>query len=1239
MSVKVYYSGALVSSRASIDLKSLGHESEMIISSGGVANRTRIVSGGAIYISNGGVANSTSISCGEHHANGHCGGVWGSMVIFSGGTANITKIDHGSCDISSGGVANSTTIYEGRLYISSGGVANHTSVRHSDGFMCIYSGGVANYTEVIRASSNFLGRHGMYISGGVANSTTVRSGGELIVCGGGTANITTMYNGSMHICGGGVANSTTVNRSGTMYIYNGGVANSTTVNEYGKMYIDSGCVATEIIENGGYVRVVKCANVTFASNTITGLTLSSHAMTVHSNTVASSTTIYRRGTMVIYSGGVANSTTVNEYGEMDIGNGGVANSTTVNEYGKMYIGSGGVHHGSLFLGSKCEVHASVGSIIDFTVSNSSTTDTYLINDLSLIHGTPTYTITVSANQEIGTYKLARGVEDFNEILTIMDSNVVYGNISVNGYKLVYNDKSYQLKAHDGDLTLTIDKLDIQNTGLMVKADITNITNKNVMVTATFSSSITQKEYSVDNKNWKNYTSGIVMHENGAVYFRGTDKNGVATDVISYQVTNIDKIVPVLSGDIVVTENGYFISFAGEDSNGIAKYKLKYSADGKNYMEYSGNITGNSVEISDVGEIKYFKIQAIDNAGNESIWKKIIIPAIGVDNSEEYIFISSKYSEKTTGKKQNDISLIYGSNAFASLKYAGDTAGKTVILVDSKNSGNYFNKGTVAGTAVAPLIKATDNSSCYKLTTTAKGTLNISQDTGSTEFLRFATVNVTGAKVGCVSGGNSSCSEELKTIVNKKSVVTDTARNTYSLSASGKAVLADGASVSMLEGYKNVTLTNASVGTVGNYISKDSWSDTFTVDKESEEVVSRKFALIYSENTVGTFKATASTVGDVTGFVTVNLKDVFSTGDFRRVDADGAAYRTVKEALNIKRIKYSWEIKGSYSMTETFIRAGKFTAAGSTVGDIENFSTVMLDGSAAENISNIAEVKRVTTGTATWYNILADAERDDILSTAEYNNPEAYAIDLSNFAMDDPEEKNSLNGSVTLKNGALAESISNFKSVTMTASEVGSIENVTKVTVNKGDSSIGSYIGTAGNDTFTIAKGAVLTADKINLGNAGKDTLAINGTLILTGTEVVADKFTGKGEIAVVDSLFDDVSVDFANLLNVGATADNFRGTAYENADDSAKKAVKWDGKTEYNGWLGDWSGAKEGSDEVDYIKFKAAENAQLTVSGDVDWVLLDKKGNEIQEIAAGVEYTIQITNKKEGSTSYTIELA
>ena len=406
-----------------------------------------------------------------------------SMYIYSGGEANSTTVNRfGDMYISNGGVANSTTVNSyGWMYISSGGEANSTTV-NSDGCMYISFGGEANSTTV-----NSYGW--MCISnGGVANSTTVNSSGRMYIFSGGEANSTTVNSsGRMYIYNGGVANITTVNSRGSMYIYSGGVANSTTVNSGGDMDISSGGTATNIIATSGAGLGITVALDTYIQGTyagsafemknaqISGYTINSHGnmyisnggeansttvnsygwMCISNGGVANSTTVNSDGFMYISSGGEANSTTVNSSGRMYISSGGVANRTTVNSWGSMYISSGGTHCGSLQIASGATVSAYSGAVIDFTVSGMSSADDYLINDLSLIYGAPTYTITVSANQSNGVYKLAQGAATFNKTITVGNGTVDYGTLSANGSVLEYNGATYQLLLDFGNLTLQI----------------------------------------------------------------------------------------------------------------------------------------------------------------------------------------------------------------------------------------------------------------------------------------------------------------------------------------------------------------------------------------------------------------------------------------------------------------------------------------------------------------------------------------------------------------------------------------------------------------------------------------------------------------------------------------------------------------------------------------------------------------------------------------------------------------
>ncbi|MBQ9787119.1 MAG: AIDA repeat-containing protein, partial [Lentisphaeria bacterium] len=384
--------------------------------------------------------------------------------IYDGIISNGLTLSSGtSMYIFSGGTANSTTVnYWGEMYISSGGVANSTTV-NSGGYMRIYSGGVANSTSVNSRGSMHIS------SGGIANSTTVNDLGWMFISSGGVANSTTVNDwGFMYISSGATANNTTVNSGGWMSISSGGTANSTTVNSGGWMSISSGGTATNVIwtpcvglvsaADGAYVTYAsKYSGVYFGSND----QLLSHTQSMSGKGVS--------GSMFVMSGGTANSTTVNSSGRMYISSGGTANTTTVNSRGWMCISYGGVHRGSLQIENGATVGAYSGAIIDFTVADRNTEDGCLINNLSLIQGAPTYTITVSAEQEFGTYNLAQGANSLTGTLTIGNGAVNYGSITVNGDDFAHNGKTYSLDQVDGNLTLTIDTLktdgDLDGNGL------------------------------------------------------------------------------------------------------------------------------------------------------------------------------------------------------------------------------------------------------------------------------------------------------------------------------------------------------------------------------------------------------------------------------------------------------------------------------------------------------------------------------------------------------------------------------------------------------------------------------------------------------------------------------------------------------------------------------------------------------------------------------------------------------
>ena len=145
----------------------------------------------------------------------------------------------------------------------------------------------------------------------------------------------------------------------------------------------------------------------------------------------------------------------------------------------------------------------------------------------------------------------------------------------------------------------------------VSADITAPTRQNVTVTAIFGADSAQKLYSTDQKQWSSYTGGIVMKENGTVYFRAVDAVGNVSDTATYSVTNIDRIPPAkptVSARAVTTAElkAQITVTAAFSADSVQK---QYSLDNKTWRTYTGGI-----EMKENGTV-YFR--GIDAAGNIS----------------------------------------------------------------------------------------------------------------------------------------------------------------------------------------------------------------------------------------------------------------------------------------------------------------------------------------------------------------------------------------------------------------------------------------------------------------------------------------------------------------------------------------------------------------------------------------------------------------------------------------------
>ena len=474
---------------------------------------------------------------------------------------------------------------------------------------------------------------------------------------------------------GGTVNSTTVNEYGSLYVSSGGTANSTTVNFYGSMWVSSGGTATQIRENGGYIDVQEGANVTFASNTFSGLVLSRAAATIHSGTTANSnrvneygklwvssggvadntavagvsddrvgriyvlsggvvnnTTVYKNGELYVSSGGTANSTTVYEYGYLYVSSGGtanintvnancmiyvlfggVANSATVYEQGWIYVSSGGRLTGRMTFAPGAHLFLKAGSVIDFDLTQTRPDADALINDFMFIDSNPSFTLTVDSTLSSGYYRLADMVEAFSKTITVVNSSgTELGTLTVGGGTQTIGSKGYTLTLDGGVLGVTLDSVDTEKpTVKNTAASITTATNQNVTVTADFADdvAVASKLYRIGDGAWTDYADGVTVTENATVYFKAIDTSSNESEVVSYAVTNIDKIPPAkptASADVTAPTNQNVTvtaTFAGDS------VRNEYSLDGTNWGPYSGGVI-----VDENGSVWF---RATDEAGNVS----------------------------------------------------------------------------------------------------------------------------------------------------------------------------------------------------------------------------------------------------------------------------------------------------------------------------------------------------------------------------------------------------------------------------------------------------------------------------------------------------------------------------------------------------------------------------------------------------------------------------------------------
>ena len=392
----------------------------MYVNSGGVARKT-VMNDGRMYV-NGGTATSTSVYGGLLFVSSGGSIGWtniyssGGVYISSGGTATDSVIGGGGMSVFNGAAASRIRVEPGgMLYVSRGGIARQ--IVENGGYVVLENDVTVTFTpNQFRDMELNSGKHATLHSGTTATATAVDYG-KLYVFSSGMASSTSLgRRGEMHVSSGGMASSTSLGSGGKMYVSSGGTARSATVSPGAMLYVSRGGTALQIVEDGGYVSVDSKANAVFVPNSLRDRVLTSgQSATIHSGTTANSTAVGSGGSLQVFSGGL-------------------------------------LRH--LQIAAGAYVYAEQGAVVDFDLTGRSTADPASVNAFSLIRGTPTCTITVSAGQAVGTYRLADGAENFDQTVTIRDTLGRSSSLSV-GVPREFDGLYYTLTLGSGELTLTV----------------------------------------------------------------------------------------------------------------------------------------------------------------------------------------------------------------------------------------------------------------------------------------------------------------------------------------------------------------------------------------------------------------------------------------------------------------------------------------------------------------------------------------------------------------------------------------------------------------------------------------------------------------------------------------------------------------------------------------------------------------------------------------------------------------
>jgi len=254
-------------------------------------------------------------------------------------------------------------------------------------------------------------------------------------------------------------------------------------------------------------------------------------------------------------------------------------------------------------------------------------------------------------------------------------------------------------------TVTISHIDkVAPTTPTLAASSTDPTNTDITVTITFSGDSVEKQYKVGaTGSWTAYVAPVVVSNNDIIYARSMDEAGNMSAVSSIEITNINKVAPVITiGTYNTDPTNQNVTITATTDKGTLNTESHTFTENDSFSFTSTDEYGNTAtEIVTITHI-------------DKVSPVITIAPYNTAITSSDILVSATTNEGTLNQSSN-LFTENGNFEFVATDAAGNVSTETVIII------NIFKNPPVV-TVSAGVVDTTNKTITFVATTTT-GTLN------------------------------------------------------------------------------------------------------------------------------------------------------------------------------------------------------------------------------------------------------------------------------------------------------------------------------------------------------------------------------------------------------------------------------------------------------------------------------------------------------------------------------------